>query len=329
MGTPIKRRSISDIKSQPNILKSSNNKTISNKILSKVQADIKDYIQFYKYRREVDNILVKISLTFYNELLTIANVKNNSSKVISYELQKINIETKLKTINNLLNNISPLKLKNNYQHIKEIINKNNNNIDAFSIINLSDLLTNISTKMYLSNVLTKKNYISIKKLDISNNISKILENLNLKQYKTTKTNTNTNTNIKKYHTPTTNIINTTIKYIDESYIFKNKIDKYDDNLNEIIKNIENFKLSKNKLKNSPQFKEALKENIDKNIENFEMYVKEFNKLLNYPKHVSNQLVNINKRFLYKFIVVYLNIINTFYKLYVYSYEWEYFIVRSS
>ena len=93
---------------KPDIIKTPFNKNVnknvlSNKILSDIQLDIKDYIQYYKYRREIDNILIKISLTFYNELLTISNVKNNSSQVISDELQKFEIIPKLQNMNSLNN----------------------------------------------------------------------------------------------------------------------------------------------------------------------------------------------------------------------------------
>ena len=192
--------------------------------------------------------------------------------------------------------------------------------------------------MYLTNILSKKNYISIKKLDISNNILKILQDLHLNKSKSKSNSKKISKNISKSisrNISKNNIIESIIDHIDNLYIFKKNIEKYDDKLILTINKIQKF--NKPSYKSSQQYKEVLKENIDKTVSNYAEYLNEFNKLLGWTSNtksinqnsITSRLDNADKRFLYKFTINYLNLINTFYKLYVYSYEWSYFATTSN
>ncbi len=306
---------------KPGILKETNSTPSFSKLLSQVQSDLQSYIKFYKKRREVNNLLVKISILFYNELILIPESKN-SSDIISQHLENYGLVNSLKIINQFSNDIVKTKVNKNYEEIIQIIEQNPNT-EAFSFIKLSDLIIDISTKIYLSGILSKKNQLSIKKLDISNNLQNILKELLPGKTKTGTSKGN------KYYSSTNEDIKYIISYIDNIYKFKNKINNNNKNLLAVFKDIVNFK--KKPSTSTLEYKTTLSQNINKMIDDFHRYAKDLNQILNITtnKINSNSLTAVlksdtDKIFFYKFVIAYLNIINTFYKLLAYSYEWKYF-----
>lgn len=297
------------------------NKENSRKIiLSNIQKNLTGYLDFYKKRNNIDNILVKITMGFYNELLSFADLKNsNNSNIIINEIDKFNKNNKFKIIIENISNINKNIDQNNILQNIQFFDKNNIN-QIFSIDDLAYLLINVYSKIYLSTILSKKNYLSIKNINISPELEHFLkdivpQNIRNKKNITFKQQLNNNTDID-------DIIDN-MKNINQ---FKININIYVEQLKNNVQSIQtnNYQNKSNKnniISNKNQYVIALKNNIDKLNNDLKKTLSSFMKLLDSNK-------TINKKYLYTFIVTNINIISMYYKLMIFTYEWQYFVAKT-
>lgn len=281
----------------------------TSKVEEEVKIDLLDYLQFYKERREISNYLTKISLTFYSELLLLADIKNGSKTLITDEMHKFDINKKLNTIINFNNEIQK-NIKDPQYFIKNLdLFENKDVIEAFSIINLSNLFIDTFTKIYLSNILSKKNVSTVKNIEISKNLEKFLSDLKP---------TEKYSNIDQVQT-LNNVVNQ-MKSINQ---FQTKINNSVNKLNKYITNIQNessYQISEDKKSSlNDEYTKNLIERINELGQNLDKLVKHISKYKNKQ--------SINKKDFLIFIQLYINIISNYYRLMALTYEWKYFVKK--
>jgi hypothetical protein len=284
---------------------------------SQFEGQISHYLKFYKLRKKIDNIFIKILMAFYNELLNIStlNINDNNNNILKLKYQKFISD------NNIINNLNYItetfKNNNSFNKFNDKNFDNNQNIlNFFSINNLSNFLIDISSNLYLSNVLSKKNYLTFKNIEISSNLHNIIN----KTLKITKNNNNKPRETKIFEGSINSNISDIKEYMNFLFSFQNNIINYNDELNKTISLIKNFNNKNNCYKGSNEYLKLLNENINIKKKDFYNFQKKLNNLIQKAKN-SNI---INKNFIFKFIINYLNFITSFFKLLTLFYEFNCF-----
>lgn len=263
------------------------------------------YIQFAKYRKQIDNNLIKIIIEFYNQLLSFCDIKSVKENIfIQNELNNINLDKTVEFVDTLTKNASEQKIADNIELLKSIP------YNIVSIMEMTNMFINVYTKLYLSTIMSKNIYLNTKNIDISPQLRNLL-----KEFKINKNNQNNKNNSIFNKNTNINQVNNRIRDINTFYNTINKL--YSDTnskLSDIITTKFTVSIQQNKL---DKFKDVLTKNLKNESDDTKKNLDDLNKFLK---------SNPNKKNLYKIITTYLNFINSFYKFVLTNFEWYYFIV---
>lgn len=258
-------------------------------------------------KKDIKDLIIKNILLFYNQLLNICIINIQFDKNIFEDILK-----KYKFIN--ISNIFSKNNKNaNKNANKKIINDENKNFFSFNY--LATFLNELYYKLYFTKIISNKKSIDIYK-NLPPNIKKQIDDFNNNKNNTKGSNVNQNVN-KNIHQ---NTIDNITKNISEFNTFIKNINTNNDDINDIFDDIDNININFNKtlLNNgSSTYKLTLETEQKENIGSFKKYCTSLNKILSDK--------NYNKKFLFDFIIIYINLINTYIKLDISNREQNIFI----